>query len=81
MRSPAGIMDAGKPNASGGSANASPLLCNARPCTTQHWDKDVCLNFADACLSFLRDSVDEGRRYSFKHVDPFDCVTLEQISE
>lgn len=46
---------------------------------SQHWDKDVCLNFADRCLSFLKENVDEGVRYSFKFVDPFDYVTLEPI--
>lgn len=39
----------------------------------------MCLNFADRCLSFLKDNVDEGPRYSFKHLDPFDHITLEQI--
>lgn len=43
----------------------------------QHWDKDVCLNFGDRCLSFLKDNVDEGPRYSMKFVEPFDEVTLE----
>lgn len=45
----------------------------------KHWDKDVCLNFAERCLSFLKDNVDEGPRYSFKYLEPFDHVTLEQI--
>lgn len=48
-------------------------------CTIKHWDKDVCLNFADRCLSFLKDNVDEGVRYSFKYLDPYDEVTLEPI--
>lgn len=43
----------------------------------QHWDKDVCLNFGDRCLSFLKDNVDEGPRYSLKFVEPFDEITLE----
>lgn len=46
----------------------------------QHWDKDVCLNFTDRCLSFLKDNVDEGPRYSMKFLEPFDQVTLEQIA-
>lgn len=47
--------------------------------TAQHWDKDVCLNFADRCLSFLKDNIDEGIRYSFKYLDPFDHISLEPI--
>ncbi|CAM9212212.1 unnamed protein product [Ectocarpus sp. 6 AP-2014] len=46
----------------------------------KHWDKDVCLNFADRCLSFLKDNVDEGLRYSFKYPDPYDHLTLEQLA-
>lgn len=46
----------------------------------KHWDKDVCLNFADRCLSFLKDNVDEGLRYSFKYLEPFDHLTLEQLA-
>ncbi|CAN0219202.1 unnamed protein product [Laminaria digitata] len=46
----------------------------------KHWDKDVCLNFTDRCLSFLKDNVDEGPRYSMKFLDPYDQVTLEQIA-
>ncbi|CAM9742165.1 unnamed protein product [Ectocarpus sp. 12 AP-2014] len=46
----------------------------------KHWDKDVCLNFGDRCLSFLKDNVDEGLRYSFKYLEPFDHLTLEQLA-
>eukprot|EP00904_Undaria_pinnatifida_P012958 jgi/Undpi1/8793/HiC_scaffold_25.g11255.m1 len=46
----------------------------------KHWDKDVCLNFTDRVLSFLKDNVDEGPRYSMKLLDPYDQITLEQIA-
>lgn len=61
------------------------LLCRRSPSVLlraayeQHWDKDVCLNFADRCLSFLKDNVDEGPRYAFRYLEPFDQLTLEQI--
>lgn len=55
------------------------LFVSTRCLSFQHWDKDVCLNFADRCLSFLKDNVDEGPRYSFKFLEPYDHVTLEQI--
>lgn len=57
----------------------SPAATRIR--TKKHWDKDVCLNFADRCLSFFKDNVDEGVRYSVKHLDPYDTITMEPIIE
>ena len=58
----------------------APYFCLALFVSRQHWDKDVCLNFTDRCLSFLKDNVDEGPRYSMKFLDPYDQITLEQIA-